>query len=227
MTSSAARVSSSSPRGLECRIIDWLSQVALQSTTAGHEFEDLNTDTPSCRRRPAHTQNHGENPHASLSRTPRPRKRRTSGSPVRNDPISPPLTAVDARDSDTHNRDKMHRTPSPKKRRMDVGSADLDMTPRARHSTSSAQPPFVFPASASSRESTSDASSQHSGTGTSSPRKQMAALAVDSDGMVRKLLRRGAEGMPKELADLYEALNDCNMGVGVVTRAHEVCEPTD
>lgn len=225
MTSSAARVSLSSPRPLECCIIDWLSQVALQSTTAGHEFEDLNTNTPSCRRHPARAQNHGENPHAPPSPTPRSRKRRASGSPVRKDPISPPLTAVDARDSDTHNRDKMHRTPSPKKRRIDV--ADPDMTPRARQSTSSAQPPVVFPASASGRGSTSDASSQHSGTGTSSPRKQMAALAVDPDGMVRKLLRRGAEGMPKELADLYEALNDCNMGVGVVTRVHEVCGPTD
>lgn len=50
----------------------------------------------------------------------------------------------------------------------------------------------------------------------------MAALAVDPDGMVRKVLRREAEGMPKELADLYEALNDCNMGVGVVTRLYEV-----
>jgi hypothetical protein len=60
-----------------------------------------------------------------------------------------------------------------------------------------------------------------------SPRKHLAALAVDPDGIVKKLLRQGAEGMPKELADLYEALNDCNMGVGVVTRTHEVYRPTD
>jgi hypothetical protein len=144
MSSSAARVtwsssslslSLSSPPPLERRIIDWLSQVeaALQpTTTAGHEFENFSTATPSCQRHPARTQKYGENPYASPSPVPRSRKRRASGTPICNkDPISPPLTTVGARDSDTHDRDKMYRTPSPKKRKVDIGNADPDITPRA------------------------------------------------------------------------------------------------
>ncbi|RKU45468.1 hypothetical protein DL546_007918 [Coniochaeta pulveracea] len=198
---------SSAPRALDGRIIDWLSQ--LQSTTAGHEPEVSSRDAL-------------ESSDVPPFSTSRPQKRRASSSPILEDPVSPPLTASDARDSETHDGKKMQRTPSPKKRRIDVGGTDPDMTPRACESTSSSQPAVVFLASASSREeSISGASSQRSGTGTSSPRKRMAALAVDPDGMVRKVLRREAEGMPKELADLYEALNDCNMGVGVVTRLYE------
>lgn len=228
MTQSAACLSPSALQTIERRIIDWLSQVPLQSTTVEHEVENqsMKASGPWKHLTSTYAYTYSDHLRTPSSQLVRPRKRRASGFDVREDPISPPLTAVHGKNTDKHEHDKMQRTPSPKKRRVNIDTADPDMTPRAGQSTSF-QPPVVFQASVSGRGSTSDASSQNSGTGTSSPRKQMAAMAADPDGMVRRLLRLGAEGMPKELADLYVTLDDCNNGFGVVTRAYEVYVFTD
>jgi hypothetical protein len=39
---------------------------------------------------------------------------------------------------------------------------------------------------------------------------------VDPDGMVKSLLRRGAEGMLKQLVDMLDVMEGVNMGIGVM-----------
>ncbi|RMZ82705.1 hypothetical protein DV738_g1463, partial [Chaetothyriales sp. CBS 135597] len=90
---------------------------------------------------------------------------------------------------------------------------DVDPTPRAAARKT--------PSLASSRETKTTASSSSYASGTSSPAKHFRAIALQQDGIERRILEKAAHGMPDQLTLLLRDLENVANGIGIISTEHK------